>query len=148
MKKTIAIIIALITLLLCVNALALNRVTTSALNIRATPSLKGTIVATVKRGTSLSVASCGPTWCQVSYQGRLRYAVRVRLLAPSARPLSRPNGKGYTNIDGNHILSPVFAPSAPAGASALCADGTYSFSAHRRGTCSRKISYQWKTGNS
>lgn len=28
------------------------------------------------------------------------------------------------------------APAAPSGASAICNDGTYSFSAHRRGTCS------------
>lgn len=43
------------------------------------------------------------------------------------------SGTGYTNVDGNHINSPS---SDPAGASAQCADGTYSYSAHRQGTCS------------
>src|SRR3989344_1157570 len=46
-----------------------------------------------------------------------------------------PNGT-YKNVDGDIIQSPYHAPSAPAGASAQCGDGTYSFSAHRQGTCS------------
>jgi hypothetical protein len=43
---------------------------------------------------------------------------------------------GYINVDGNCISSPRKAPSAPAGATAQCRDGTYSFSRHRQGTCS------------
>lgn len=43
---------------------------------------------------------------------------------------------GYINVDGNCIPSPTSAPSAPAGATAQCRDGTYSFSQHRQGTCS------------
>ncbi len=46
-----------------------------------------------------------------------------------------PNGT-YTNTAGNVVCSPYSAPSAPAGASAQCRDGTYSFSQSRRGTCS------------
>ena len=39
------------------------------------------------------------------------------------------------------------APSAPSGATARCRDGTYSFSAHRRGTCSHHSGvYAWLTG--
>lgn len=44
--------------------------------------------------------------------------------------------KYYTNTDGNRIQSPTYYDSAPAGASAECNDGTYSFSQNRRGTCS------------
>ncbi|WP_296598805.1 DUF3761 domain-containing protein [Phenylobacterium sp.] len=43
---------------------------------------------------------------------------------------------GYTDVDGHEVSSPVFTPSAPPGASARCRDGSYSFSHHRRGTCS------------
>jgi hypothetical protein len=43
---------------------------------------------------------------------------------------------GYTNVDGNYVQSPTYAPSAPAGATAKCGDGSYSFSQHRSGTCS------------
>jgi len=46
-----------------------------------------------------------------------------------------PNGT-YVNSAGNTVCSPYDSPSAPAGASAQCGDGTYSFSQSRRGTCS------------
>jgi hypothetical protein len=42
----------------------------------------------------------------------------------------------YVNSAGNTVCSPYSSPSAPAGASAQCGDGTYSFSQSRRGTCS------------
>jgi hypothetical protein len=35
------------------------------------------------------------------------------------------------------VHSPAYSDSVPAGASAKCRDGTYSFSQSRRGTCSR-----------
>ncbi len=48
------------------------------------------------------------------------------------------NNKTYTNVDGNQIQSPASSNdgSVPAGATARCGDGTYSFSKHRKGTCS------------
>jgi hypothetical protein len=49
-------------------------------------------------------------------------------------PLSNDNY--YINSQGNEVHSPANAPSIPPGASARCADGTYSFSQSRRGTCS------------
>lgn len=42
----------------------------------------------------------------------------------------------YTNIDNIKVKRPTFANTVPAGASAKCRDGSYSFSLHRRGTCS------------
>jgi hypothetical protein len=42
----------------------------------------------------------------------------------------------YRNSSGNLVHSPVHARTAPAGASARCNDGTYSFSQHHQGTCS------------
>lgn len=50
-------------------------------------------------------------------------------------PLDAPNGT-YNNVYGNEVPRPYYAPSQPAGASAQCRDGTYSFSQSRRGTCS------------
>lgn len=46
------------------------------------------------------------------------------------------SGDTYTNVDGNQIPGPVSAAAPPAGATAQCNDGTYSFSQHHQGTCS------------
>ncbi|MDB5169162.1 MAG: type 3 domain protein [Candidatus Saccharibacteria bacterium] len=48
---------------------------------------------------------------------------------------SCPNGT-YVNSAGNTVCSPYESSSAPAGATARCVDGTYSFSQSRSGTCS------------
>lgn len=53
---------------------------------------------------------------------------------PKEVPLSNDNY--YINSRGVEVHSPANAPSIPSGASARCADGTYSFSQSRRGTCS------------
>jgi hypothetical protein len=56
--------------------------------------------------------------------------------ADEARLLSH---RHYTNSDGHDVHSPAKSThdQVPAGASAQCRDGTYSFSQRRRGTCSR-----------
>lgn len=48
------------------------------------------------------------------------------------------NDNYYTNSSGNEVHSPAYSTdnSVPAGATAKCVDGTYSFSQHRSGTCS------------
>lgn len=60
--------------------------------------------------------------------------------APAAEQLTSQldNNDYYTNSEGNTVHSPAntIDGSAPAGATARCADGTYSFSQSRRGTCS------------
>jgi hypothetical protein len=69
------------------------------------------------------------------------------LAAPSWSSLSGPaiarartpvvcGADSYINSSGRCVHRPVRAPTAPVGASARCRDGTYSFSEHRRGTCS------------
>jgi hypothetical protein len=57
-------------------------------------------------------------------------------IVPAQSGLS--NDRYYTNSDGNQVHSPAYSTdnSVPVGATALCADGTYSFSQHRSGTCS------------
>ena len=46
------------------------------------------------------------------------------------------SGRHYANVDGNSIHSPMHAHHRPAGATAHCGDGSWSFSQHARGTCS------------
>jgi Protein of unknown function (DUF3761)/G5 domain len=55
--------------------------------------------------------------------------------AQSITPTDCPNGT-YVNSVGNTVCSPYSSPTAPAGATAQCVDGTYSFSQSRSGTCS------------
>ncbi len=51
-------------------------------------------------------------------------------------PLDCPNGT-YVNSDGVEVCRPYSSPTGPpAGATARCKDGSYSFSTHRSGTCS------------
>ena len=54
-----------------------------------------------------------------------------------ARPEASTCGAdSYINSRGNCVHRPMRADREPAGASAKCRDGTYSFSQSRRGTCS------------
>jgi hypothetical protein len=60
--------------------------------------------------------------------------VGLSLLAPAvaiAGPNGCPNDVGKTCVPG-----PTQAPTAPPGATAVCRDGSYSFSQHHTGTCS------------
>lgn len=57
------------------------------------------------------------------------------ITSPPTTAANCPNGT-YVNVSGNTVCSPYAAPTAPAGATAQCNDGTYSMSQHRQGTCS------------
>lgn len=46
------------------------------------------------------------------------------------------NNSYYVNSAGSEVHSPAYSDSVPAGATARCGDGTYSFSQNRSGTCS------------
>ena len=54
------------------------------------------------------------------------------------RPAEAPASGGdyYTNVNGHRVHRPTRASQAPAGATARCSDGTWSFSENHRGTCS------------
>ncbi len=63
--------------------------------------------------------------------------------APASQTAAPPDTRlvergSYVNSDGNRIHVPAHTVdgSVPSGASAQCRDGSYSFSAHARGTCS------------
>lgn len=62
---------------------------------------------------------------------------RIKTPTPTNESVSVSN-KTYVNSAGQTVQSPSYTKdgSVPAGASAKCGDGTYSFSQSRRGTCS------------
>ncbi len=54
-----------------------------------------------------------------------------------SREHAYPHGADYyANSSGHLVHRPVHVSRAPAGATARCRDGTFSFSEHHRGTCS------------
>lgn len=64
----------------------------------------------------------------------------VSVLAPqaTASPASIACGASeYENVDHVCVPRPEQARATPEGATAQCGDGSYSFSQHRSGTCSR-----------
>jgi len=67
----------------------------------------------------------------------------TNIVQPSSDPGPQPasglsNDNYYINSQNNQVHSPSYSNTGdvPAGASAQCRDGTYSFSQNRRGTCS------------
>jgi hypothetical protein len=62
--------------------------------------------------------------------------VGTKAPAPVYTPAPNCPNSTYVNSAGNVVCSPYESNSAPAGASAQCSDGTYSFSQSRSGTCS------------
>jgi len=119
---------------------AIQGVTIGNANLRTAPSTSARVIKVIPKGTTLAVEAC-MTWCSVSYGHQPGFVARSTLSfdedTVSTRPTSLPAQPGtYTNVDGQRIRRPVTSDTAPAGASAKCRDGSYSFSTHRRGTCS------------
>lgn len=81
--------------------------------------LRRTIQLAAAFGTAASIALC------VSADAREKYY----------RP-PHPQSHLYLNQDGYQVHRPVYNAVRPEGAAAQCRDGTWSFSQHRRGTCS------------
>jgi hypothetical protein len=70
------------------------------------------------------------------YKGRPQIALHARSDWSTSRT-TLSNDNHYRNSDGQVAHSPAYSSGGvPAGATAQCADGTYSFSQHRQGTCS------------
>jgi SH3-like domain-containing protein len=96
-----------------------------------------TLLQTAETGSSTasSTEATDSTPTTTQRPRRVSEPVSESSTAPSSS--SQPaSGRSYINVDGDRVPSPVFSDTRPAGASARCRDGSYSFSRHRRGTCS------------
>ena len=127
-------------------------------NVRDTPSRSGRIVAEVQKDQRLILMRAAPSgpWYGVREEQNgaegwihgstiafesARVATSAATANASARTQPRDvipptSGRSYINVDGKRVPSPVFSETRPAGLTARCRDGSYSFSQHRRGTCS------------
>lgn len=119
------------------------RYTTHNLNLRSGPGTNHGILLTIPAGTSVSIdEDCDCKWIAVEYKGYIGYVSSKYLSNYRVAPKKSFSSGLYTTkryyikSAGTKVQSPTYYKSVPAGATAICRDGTYSFSRSRRGTCS------------
>jgi len=144
MKKLI-ILIGLI--FLTIFSFGQVKITTGNVNFRTSPEITENKICVVPKGTELSVvqeATVYEYWTRVTYNGTEGYVhndfIKDKSTVSNNLETNTNNTKDgvkyYYNSKGEKVQSPTHYDSAPAGATAECNDGTYSFSHSRRGTCS------------
>ena len=109
--------------------------TTASVRLRAKPHPTARSLALLRQGSPVRLYECAEGWCSVTVSQLAGYVLQ-EYLSTAPQPIAQ--GPGYVNSQGRWVPSPTRTPDgqAPAGASAKCRDGTFSFSQSRRGTCS------------
>jgi hypothetical protein len=105
--------------------------------LRAAPSLDAERLALLPQGTQVRVIECAYQACSVAFRNLQGYLPEEILETEGpAEPIDF--GRGYVNSHGQLIPSPTWTADGqpPVGATALCSDGSYSFSQSAQGTCS------------
>lgn len=130
------IIIALIiTVAALVTISAQDRMTTTAVNLRAESNTNSSVLNVIPAGTAVYVLDDMPDgWSLVVSDYQVGYIYSIYL--KSYLPFLDKDIHYYINSEGHKVQSPTVYPYIPKGATARCVDGTYSFSKNRRGTCS------------
>jgi Protein of unknown function (DUF3761) len=140
-------------------ATTIQTVTTSPETSKASSAVavETTLTASTTTGatTTVAVTTVAPTAPPTFSPAQLAYFESVERAAIAATSTTQPRvanqvpapgcgADSYVNSQGSCVPRPIAAPTAPAGATARCNDGTYSSSAHRSGTCSgHKGVAQW-----
>jgi Protein of unknown function (DUF3761) len=76
-------------------------------------------------------------------------ATATATMSPAAAAVAKPSPAAPPVVARPVAAPPVdpYAAATAAGATAVCADGTWSYSQHRSGTCSSHGGVHWWTGN-
>lgn len=140
MKKFV-IILLLVCTAFASFAKGVVRTTTTDLNLRVDASSTSRVILTIPQGTQVYLQEdCNCVWVFVTYNGYCGYVNAQYLTrsvpANTTTAVAQEPIRHYTNSYGNMVQSPTRYNKTPAGATALCRDGSYSFSQSRRGTCS------------
>jgi len=122
-KKTLLVIAALLGITFIGQSLTLNTTKVAPISPSPTPTVTKSIQEVTPTLTPTPTPTPRPT-IQIYYQP-----------TPTPTP-GLSNDNSYINVNGNQVHSPAYSNTTPAGATAICGDGTYSFSQHRSGTCS------------
>ena len=111
--------------------------TTSSVRLREKPFPTARALATLSQGTAVRLYTCSQAWCSVTVS-RLAGYLLEEFLSPQAPQAATSQGRGYIDSQGEWVPSPTRTADGkpPAGATAHCRDGTFSFSHTRQGTCS------------
>ena len=100
----------------------------------------GTITATFGPATQKALVAFQKTQgiSAIGYFGPLTRARADSILAAHPEWTTTLSNNGYyKNVNGNSVSKPAYSSNGvPAGATAQCRDGTYSFSLHHSGSCS------------
>lgn len=140
MKKFVFIIVLVCTAFVSF-AKGVVRTTTTDLSLRVDASASSRVILTIPQGTQVYLQEdCDCVWVYVTYNGYCGYVYAQFLTksvpANTTTAVVQEPIRHYTNSYGNTVQSPTRYNKAPAAATALCRDGSYSFSQSRRGTCS------------
>lgn len=140
MKKFVLIIV-LVCAAFVSFAKGVVRTTTTDLSLRVDASASSRVILTIPQGTQVYLQEdCDCVWVYVTYNGYCGYVYAQFLTksvpATTTTAVAQEPIRHYTNSYGNTVQSPTRYNKTPAGATALCRDGSYSFSQSRRGTCS------------
>lgn len=118
--------------------------TNGNVNLRSAPTTNSRVIYQIPKGTTIDLNGCQDKWCEITISGHSGFIARQYTVSAEnyhsreykkvAHPIGPVNY--YTNSRGNVVQSPTHYDAPPAGATAQCRDGSYSFSQSRRGTCS------------
>lgn len=149
MKKLLTVIYLLFLSLFALSQTQ-SKITTANLNLRVGPSTSKSVIEVIPKHSKVIVYDTDfntANWLVVSYNGSIGFVYKKYLTSPQPvkySSVSKESGnqlstsiKYYINSLGQKVQSPTHYDTRPAGATAICRDGTYSFSRSRRGTCSR-----------
>jgi hypothetical protein len=107
----------------------------------AATSRNAQLTISPEKNPTITIAK--PTLTPTNTPVPTKYIAPTQYIQPTTPPFTDnssglSNDNYYTNSDGNEVHSPADSTngSIPAGATAKCNDGTYSFSQHHSGTCS------------
>jgi len=109
--------------------------TTASVRLREKPAPTARALALLRQGSPVRLYECSEGWCSVAVSKLAGYVLEEFLTTQA--PQATAQGRGYVNSQGEWVSSPTWTADGqpPAGASAKCRDGTFSFRS-RSGTCS------------
>ena len=125
-----------------------DAIVVSSASLRTEASIAAPRKSLLPKGAVVNVKDSADGWFVVSYKGLVGFVNAAYLqlkdqadgyqrnTTTQTQPNNSSEVRYYTDKDGNHVQSPTKYDAAPEGATAVCRDGTYSFSRHRQGTCS------------